>query len=275
MAVIACEGVSYDYAEGARALNGVDLAIEAGEFVAVIGHNGSGKSTLAKHLNALFLPTEGKVTVLGMDSSVEENILPIRQNAGMVFQNPDNQMVTTIVEEDVAFGPENLGVPSEEIRARVDKALAVVGMTEFATFAPHHLSGGQKQRIAIAGVLAMQPQILILDEATAMLDPAGREEILETAIRLNREDGMTLILITHFMEEAARADRIVVVSHGQIAMQGTPAEVFSRGQALDDNGIDAPFPIRLAEKLREGGLDVPDRIDLDALADAICASVMD
>lgn len=271
LAIIRCEGVSYDYSEETRALNGIDLTVARGEFVALIGHNGSGKSTLAKHMNALFVPSEGKVTVLDMDSSIETNILPIRQNAGMVFQNPDNQMVTTIVEEDVAFGPENLGVDSDAIRARVDRALSVVGMSAYATFSPHNLSGGQKQRIAIAGILAMEPQILILDESTAMLDPAGRDEILDTALRLNREDGMTLILITHFMEEAALADRIVVVSDGKITMEGTPQAVFARGAELAAVDLDAPFAVRLAEKLRAGGLNVSDQIDCDALADAICA----
>lgn len=276
MGIIEFQNVCYSYTENERALNDVSLSINQGEFVALIGHNGSGKSTMAKHMNALFVPSGGKVTVLDMDSADDENILPIREHAGMVFQNPDNQMVTTIVEEDVAFGPENLGVPTDEIRSRVDHALSVVNMSEFASFAPHKLSGGQKQRIAIAGVLAMHPDILIFDEATAMLDPNGRKEILETAIRLNKEENITLVLITHFMEEAAFADRIVVVSKGEVAMQGSPAEIFSRSKELEKIGLAVPFGVRLAQNIRDNGIPINDDIlDQEALADAIASLILE
>ena len=208
---------------GGLALENVSLRIRPGEMLALVGHNGSGKSTLAKHLNALLIPTEGQVLVDGMDTRDEKNTLPIRQRVGMVFQNPDNQLVTTIVEEDVGFGPENLGIAPPEIRARVDAALAEVGMTAYADKASHALSGGQKQRIAIAGLLAMEPEVLVLDEATAMLDPAGRDEVLSTVTRLNREKGITVVMITQYMEEAVRADRVAVMAKGKLIMEGPPA----------------------------------------------------
>ena len=213
-----------------NALDGVDLTIEKGSFVVVLGHNGSGKSTLAKHMNAVLVPASGKVLVDGMDTAEEENLLEVRRRVGMVFQNPDNQIVANVVEEDVAFGPENLGVPTEEIRKRVDASLKAVGMEQFADHAPHMLSGGQKQRIAIAGVIAMTPECIVLDESTAMLDPAGRQEVLDTVQYLNRERGITVILITHHMNEAVYADRVVVMDHGKVAMDGTPMEILTQPQ---------------------------------------------
>lgn len=255
------EHVSHRYSEGEErarvALKDVSLTITAGEFVAVIGHNGSGKSTLAKHLNALLLPTEGRVLVKGMDTREMKNLWAIRQTAGMVFQNPDNQIVATAVEEDVAFGPENLGIPPAEIRRRVDEALEIVGMSEFRRVAPHLLSGGQKQRIAIAGVLAMRPEALILDEPTAMLDPSGRREVLETVVRLNREEHITVVYITHFMDEAVRASRVVVMDGGQIVWDGPPREVFTRVAELRKLGLDVPQVTELAQRLRERGVDLP------------------
>ena len=271
--IIRAQDVHYDYEEGDRALDGVTLSIQAGQFVAIIGHNGSGKSTFAKHLNALFAPKSGKVLVLGMDTSQEENLLAVRSHAGMVFQNPDNQMVTTIVEEDVAFGPENLGVPPQEIRRRVDDALQTVGMSSYARHAPHNLSGGQKQRIAIAGVLAMEPDIIVLDESTAMLDPQGREEVLALVHRLNRERGMTVICITHRMEEVTQADQVFVIDHGKVAMQGSPEEIFQQGQALHQLGLEPPFAILLAEALNAQGWALPLCADEGALSDAIAAQL--
>ncbi len=238
-------------------LQGVDLAIEKGSFVAVLGHNGCGKSTLAKHFNTLLLPTGGKVLVADMDTADEDNTYPIRRRVGMVLQNPDNQLVSTIVEEDVAFGPENLGLPPAEIRARVDEALAAVDMTAYKDHAPHRLSGGQKQRIAIAGVLAMHPDCLLLDEPTAMLDPQGRREVLDTVCRLNRENGMTVVLITHYMEEAALADRVVVMDAGRVVLDGTPREVFAQGERLTALGLDVPQPTALCTALHAAGVDVP------------------
>lgn len=238
-------------------LRGVDLSIRKGEFLAVLGHNGSGKSTLAKHLNAILTPTEGRVLVEGLDTSREENLFEIRQRVGMVFQNPDNQMVANIVEEDVAFAPENLGVPPAEIRERVDSALAAVGMEAFRHHAPHMLSGGQKQRIAIAGVLAMRPDLLVLDEPTAMLDPSGRREILETIKDLNRKQGMTVVLITHYMDEAVQADRVVVMDHGQICMEGVPREVFPKVRELKALGLDTPQATELVDWLNRSGAGLP------------------
>jgi len=240
------------------ALSDVTLSIGEGEMLAVVGHNGSGKSTLAKLLNGLLLPTEGTVLVDKMDTKDEEKLLSIRQRVGMVFQNPDNQLVTTIVEEDVAFGPESLGVEPDEIRRRVDGALALVGMTEYAKRAPHMLSGGQKQRIAIAGMLAMNPRVLVLDEATAMLDPEGRKEVLGIVGKLNRERGMTVILITQLMEEAALCGRIAVLSQGSLLMTGTPREVFREGTALQAAGLDVPAMVRLRERLALSGVVLPD-----------------
>ena len=249
----------------------LSLDIEQGSFVAVLGHNGCGKSTLAKHLNAILLPEGGTVTVYGLDTKQEENLLAIRQQVGMVFQNPDNQIVTTIVEEDVAFGPENLGVHPEEIRRRVNEALKAVGMEKYARSAPHMLSGGQKQRIAIAGMLAMEPEVLVLDEATAMLDPQGRREVLDIVGRLNRERGMTVVMITQYMEEALSADRVIVMAEGRLITQGTPREVFSRGRELRANGLDLPPIAMLRDKLIDGGMNIPaDVITAEELADAIC-----
>ena len=256
------------------ALGGVDLNIEKGSFVVVLGHNGSGKSTLAKHFNAVLLPTGGKVWVEGMDTAEEALLLKIRRRVGMVFQNPDNQIVANVVEEDVAFAPENLGVPPEEIRRRVDEALAVVGMEKFVRHAPHLLSGGQKQRVAIAGVIAMEPECIVLDEATAMLDPMGREEVLSTAHRLNREKGITVILITHHMNEAEEADRVIVMNDGQVAMDGSPQEVFCQVEKLRALGLTVPDTVELLYELRQSGWDVPlDALTVEACADAVAAAM--
>lgn len=253
-----------------RALDDVSLSIERGEFVAIIGTNGSGKSTLAKHFNVLLQPTEGTVTVCGFDTLDDEHIWNIRQHVGMVFQNPDNQIVAAVVEEDVAFGPENLGVPSVEIRKRVDDALAAVNMTEYAEHGPHLLSGGQKQRIAIAGVLAMKPDCIVLDEPTAMLDPKGRLEVLETIHRLNKEEGITIVIITHFMEEAVTADRVVVMKNGVKLQEGTPREIFTQVDTLKDLGLDVPVAAEVASKLIQKGVDIPkDIITNDELGDAL------
>ncbi len=255
------------------ALRGVDLTIEKGSFVVVLGHNGSGKSTLAKTFNAVLLPTGGKVYVEGMDTLDEGLLLAVRQRVGMVFQNPDNQIVANVVEEDVAFAPENLGVPSEEIRRRVDDALRTVGMYDFVRHAPHLLSGGQKQRIAIAGVLAMEPECIVLDEATAMLDPVGRKEVLSTVHRLNREKGITVVLITHHMNEAEEADRVIVMDDGKVAMDGTPAEVFTQVSDLRHMGLTVPDTVDLLDRLRRCGIDVPlDALTVEACADAIAAA---
>ncbi len=267
------DDVHYDYEEGDNALDGINMHIRRGQFVAVIGHNGSGKSTLAKHINALFVPRSGQVVVVGLDSADPEMTLCIREHAGMVFQNPDNQMVTTIVEEDVAFGPENLGVPSEEIRRRVDSALDAVGMRDYARHAPHNLSGGQKQRIAIAGVLAMEPDIVVLDESTAMLDPQGRDEVLGIMHRLHREKGITVVAITHQMEEAVQSDWVIVVDHGKIAMQGKPEEIFLRVEELYALGLEPPFSIRLAWELNQQGWQLPLEADVDRFADALAAAI--
>ena len=255
------ENVCYQYDEDdVAAVDHVSLNVEKGSFVAVLGHNGSGKSTLAKLMNALYLPTEGRVLVCGLDTAQDEEVWHVRRHAGMVFQNPDNQIVANVVREDVAFGLENLGVPHEDMIPRIDAALAAVRMTERASFAPHMLRGGQKQRVAVAGVLAMQPEVMILDEATAMLDPAGRADVLATVRKLNRDQGMTVIWITHFMEEAAVADRVVVLDKGKIALDGTPAEVFSQVQKVKALGLDVPPMAELAMRLRAGGLSLPDGI---------------
>ncbi len=256
------------------ALGGVTLSIERGSFVVVLGHNGSGKSTLAKTLNGVLLPCGGQVLVEGMDTRDEAKLLAIRQRVGMVFQNPDNQIVANVVEEDVAFAPENLGVPTEEIRRRVDDALAAVGMSEFVRHAPHLLSGGQKQRIAIAGVLAMEPACIVLDEATAMLDPVGRREVLSTVHRLNREKGITVVLITHHMDEAEEADRVVVMDGGKVAMDGTPREVFTQVDALRSMGLTVPDTVDLLDRLRRDGVDVPlDALTVEECADAVFAAM--
>lgn len=263
----------YTDAEGreVRALNGIDLDIPEGEFIAIIGANGSGKSTLARHLNALLLPTSGKCIVDGMDTTDEKHLWDIRQHVGMVFQNPDNQIVAAIVEEDVAFGPENVGVPGSEIKQRVDQALAAVGMTDYAKHAPHLLSGGQKQRIAIAGVLALEPRVIVLDEPTAMLDPQGRQEIVRTVKRLNREKGITIVYITHYMTEALEADKIVVMEKGNICFTGTPHEVFSRVDELEKVGLEAPLAAKIAAELRKSGIKLPKEIITDEeLAEALC-----
>ena len=252
------------------ALKDVNVAIEKGSFTVVLGHNGSGKSTLAKHMNAVLLPCGGNVYVEGRDTRDESLLLEIRRRVGMVFQNPDNQIVANVVEEDVAFAPENLGVPSEEIRARVDDALAAVGMSEFTRHAPHLLSGGQKQRVAIAGVIAMAPECIVLDEATAMLDPVGRREVLSTIRRLNAERGMTVVLITHHMDEAEHADRVIVMNDGCLAMDGTPREVFARVEELRALGLAAPSTVELLYELNQRGCHLPlDAITVDECADAI------
>ena len=255
------EDVSYQYEPDARpAVSHVTLEVERGSFVAVLGHNGSGKSTLAKLMNALFLPTEGRVLVCGMDTLTEERVWNIRRHAGMVFQNPDNQIVANVVREDVAFGLENLGVPQDEMVCRVEAALSAVRMSEFAETAPHMLSGGQKQRVAIAGALAMEPELIIMDEATAMLDPSGRAEVLATVRKLNREKGMTVVWITHFMEEAAIADRLIVMNDGSVALEGTPRQVFSRVNEIKALGLDVPPMAELAQTLRERGMPLPEGI---------------
>ena len=264
---------TYPDAESERehiVFDGLNLSIEAGSFVAVLGHNGCGKSTLAKHFNAILLPTGGSVTVYGMDTKDEELLLAIRQAVGMVFQNPDNQIVSNVVEEDVAFAPENLGVPSDEIQRRVDAALKTVGMYEYRAHAPQLLSGGQKQRVAIAGVLAMKPKCIVLDEPTAMLDPQGRREVIETVERLNREEGMTVVLITHHMDEATHAGRVVAMNDGKIVADGTPAEVFSQVELLRSVGLSVPETTELLYALRADGFDLP----LDALSIDQCAQAL-
>ena len=243
--------------EKVAALKNVNIEINKGDFVAVLGHNGSGKSTFAKHINALVQPTGGTLWVDDMDTKNDELVWEIRQTAGMVFQNPDNQLVATVVEEDIAFGPENMGVEPKEIRKRVDEALATVRMSEYATHTPSKLSGGQKQRIAIAGVLAMKPQCIVLDEPTAMLDPVGRRDVMETIERLNREEGITMILITHYMDEAVRADKVFVIDDGDLVMQGTPKEIFSQVETLQKYGLDVPQVTEVAYLLRKEGIDLP------------------
>ena len=256
------------------ALEDVSLSIEKGSFVVVLGHNGSGKSTLAKHMNAVLLPSGGTVYVEGMDTKDEALLLEIRRRVGMVFQNPDNQIVANVVEEDVAFAPENLGVPSDEIRQRVDDALAAVGMSEFTRHAPHLLSGGQKQRVAIAGVIAMAPECIVLDEATAMLDPSGRREVLSAIRALNRERGITVVLITHHMDEAMDADRLIVMNDGRLVMDGAPAEVFTQVDALRAMGLAAPDTVELLYGLRQSGMDVPlTALTVDDCAAAICKAL--
>ena len=273
--LIEIQNASYAYEDAAvKALNNVSLTINDGEFVAVVGHNGSGKSTLAKHLNALLLPTEGKVLVDGMDTADEADTLSIRQRVGMVFQNPDNQLVTTIVEEDVAFGPENIGVPGNEIRTRVDRALAAVGMEKYAHSAPNMLSGGQKQRIAIAGMLAMQPKVLVLDEATAMLDPKGRRDIIDLVTKLHRENGITVVMITQYMEEAIGADRVAVMSGGELILEGTPKEVFGQDELLHKHRLDVPVMQQLANRLNAHGANLSKCIlSVEEMAQAICLSL--
>ena len=242
------------------ALDHVDLRVEPGEFIAILGHNGSGKSTLAKHINALLTASEGAIWVDGMDVSEEENVIPVRKSAGMVFQNPDNQIIASVVEEDVAFGPENIGVPTDEIWARVEKSLKNVGMTKYRTHSPNKLSGGQKQRVAIAGVMAMEPKCIVFDEPTAMLDPNGRKEVLKAAHELNREKGVTVILITHYMEEVVDADYVYVMEAGKIIMDGKPREIFSHVEELKKHRLDVPQMTLLAHELRKAGLPIPQGI---------------
>lgn len=242
------------------ALDHVDLRVEPGEFIAILGHNGSGKSTLAKHINALLTASEGTIWVDGMDVSEEENVIPVRKSAGMVFQNPDNQIIASVVEEDVAFGPENIGVPTDEIWARVEKSLKNVGMTKYRTHSPNKLSGGQKQRVAIAGVMAMEPKCIVFDEPTAMLDPNGRKEVLKAAHELNREKGVTVILITHYMEEVVDADYVYVMEAGKIIMDGKPREIFSHVEELKKHRLDVPQMTLLAHELRKAGLPIPQGI---------------
>ncbi|MCI7227652.1 MAG: energy-coupling factor transporter ATPase [Lachnospiraceae bacterium] len=243
-----------------RAVDEVSLDVQPGQFIAILGHNGSGKSTLAKHLNAILLPTEGTVYVDGKDTRDEEKIKEIRQTAGMVFQNPDNQIIGTVVDEDVAFGPENMGVPSEEIEKRVEEGLKTVEMWEYRSHSPNKLSGGQKQRVAIAGVVAMHPKCIVLDEPTAMLDPIGRKEVIQAAWKLNKEEHVTIILITHYMEEVTSADQVIVMDQGKVLMQGTPKEVFSRVEELKEHRLDVPQVTMLAHELRKSGLNIPEGI---------------
>ena len=277
-AIIETKDLTFSYPadegeEPVPALRGVDLAIERGSFVVVLGHNGSGKSTLAKTFNGVLLPTGGHVYVDGMDTADEDKLLAIRRTVGMVFQNPDNQIVANVVEEDVAFAPENLGVPTDEIRRRVDEALRLVDMSAFVRHAPHLLSGGQKQRIAIAGVIAMEPACIVLDEATAMLDPVGRREVLTAVHRLNRERGTTVVLITHHMNEAEDADRVIVMDDGRVAMDGTPREIFTRVEELRAMGLTVPDTVDLLDRLRRDGWDVPlDALTAEACADAVFAA---
>ena len=275
MEAVHFENVKYTYTENGRkfAVNGVTLSIREGEFVAVLGRNGSGKSTLAKLVNALLTPTSGKVEVFGMDTSDSKKTFEIRKSAGMVFQNPDNQMVASIVEDDVAFGPENIGVKREEIGERIAFALNAVGMSEYRKSTPTRLSGGQKQRIAIAGVLAVKPKIMILDESTAMLDPRGRREVMDVVKRLNKEEGITVILITHFMEEALEADRAIVMHQGEIVMQGTPEEIFTRSDELEIYNLTLPRAAAIAKKLAEGGMPVKTAFRAETVAEEICESL--
>ncbi|MDO5095537.1 MAG: energy-coupling factor transporter ATPase [Peptostreptococcaceae bacterium] len=271
--VIKIENLVYQYDDNKNknAVDDLSIRIQKGEFVVIIGHNGSGKSTLAKHLNGIFLPTSGDVYVNGMNTKDDDKIWEIRQNAGMVFQNPDNQIVATVVEDDVAFGPENLGVEKQEIRRRVDEALELVRMSEFAKRAPFNLSGGQKQRVAIAGIIAMSPDCIIFDEPTAMLDPRGRKEVLETIIRLNKEEGKTIIHITHFMDEATEADRVIVMEEGKMVMEGRPREIFSRVDELKQLGLDVPQMTELAHELIREGVNLSkDILTVEEMVENIC-----
>ena len=268
MSIIEFENVHFTYpGDQMESLCGVDLKIEAGSFVAVLGHNGSGKSTLAKHMNGILVPTEGRVLVKGIDSADESRLIELRRKVGMVFQNPDNQIVANVVEDDVAFAPENLGIEPKEIRRRVDEALKLVDMYELRRHAPHLLSGGQKQRVAIAGVIAMEPEIIVLDEPTAMLDPLGREEVISTVTRLCREKGMTVVLITHHMDECVGADRLIVMSNGSIVADGKPAEVFADMELMEREGLTVPETTRLLYDLKQRGMDLPlTALDVDSCA---------
>ncbi len=282
MEMIKAENLSYEYIkvtetekgtkeEKILALNHVNLSIEQGSFVAVLGHNGSGKSTFAKHINALVRPTEGVLWVNGYDTQNEELIWDIRQSAGMVFQNPDNQLVATVVEEDIAFGPENMGVPSEQIRKRVEDALNAVGMLEYKQHSPAKLSGGQKQRIAIAGVLAMKPKCIVFDEPTAMLDPVGRKDVMNTILQLNKEEGMTIVLITHYMDEAVKAEKVFVIDDGNMVLEGTPKEVFPQVETLKSYGLDVPQVTETAYELKKMGISISqDILTVEEMVGAIC-----
>ncbi len=285
--ILKTEDLSFTYVDDEKAilsdehpaLSGVNLAIKHGEYVAVLGHNGSGKSTLAKLINLILIPTEGRIYVDGVDVSrediSEDEIFQVRKNIGMVFQNPDNQLVATVVEEDVAFGPENLGLPREEIRKRVDDALHMVGMTEYARHAPHKLSGGQKQRVAIAGIIAMKPKCIIFDESTAMLDPIGRREVVEIMERLNRNEGITVINITHYMDEAARADRVIVMNDGVVVMDSDAKSVFERTDELHLIGLEAPQGLELVGELRSAGVEIPDSVlGIEECTDAIFEAIL-
>ena len=273
--IISVEHLAYSYpgvddTPGVAVFEDMNLKVEEGSFVAILGSNGCGKSTLAKHFNSILLPSGGKVWVCGMDTADDERLIAIRRNVGMVFQNPDNQIVANVVEEDVAFGPENLGISSAEIRRRVDNALRQVGMSHYAQHAPHLLSGGQKQRIAIAGVIAMEPKCIVLDEPTAMLDPRGRREVMETITRLNQEKGITVVLITHHMDESDKSQRVVVMHKGKVAADGAPREVFTRVDLLHELGLAAPETVELCHELNKQGLDLP----LDRLTEAECAKAL-
>lgn len=280
MEIIKARKLKYDYlkydengqaSESQTAVENVDLDIQPGQFISILGHNGSGKSTLAKHMNALLIPTEGTIWVDGMDTAMEPELWKIRQKAGMVFQNPDNQIIGTVVEEDVGFGPENLGIPTEGIWSRVNKSLEAVGMTAFRHRSPNKLSGGQKQRVAIAGVMAMQPKCIIMDEPTAMLDPNGRKEVLEAVHELNRREGITVILITHYMEEVIDSDRVFVMDQGHVVMQGTPREIFSRVEELKAYRLDVPQVTLVAYELKKAGIPLPEGIlTTKELVDALC-----
>ena len=282
MEMIKAENLSYEYIkvtetekgtkeEKILALNHVNLSIEQGSFVAVLGHNGSGKSTFAKHINALVRPTEGVLWVNGYDTQNEELIWDIRQSAGMLFQNPDNQLVATVVEEDIAFGPENMGVPSEQIRKRVEDALNAVGMLEYKQHSPAKLSGGQKQRIAIAGVLAMKPKCIVFDEPTAMLDPVGRKDVMNTILQLNKEEGMTIVLITHYMDEAVKAEKVFVIDDGNMVLEGTPKEVFPQVETLKSYGLDVPQVTETAYELKKMGISISqDILTVEEMVGAIC-----
>ncbi|NDO46048.1 energy-coupling factor transporter ATPase [Clostridium sp. MD294] len=282
MEMIKAENLSYEYIkvietekgtkeEKILALNHVNLSIQQGSFVAVLGHNGSGKSTFAKHINALVRPTEGVLWINGYDTQKEELIWDIRQSAGMVFQNPDNQLVATVVEEDIAFGPENMGIPSEQIRKRVDDALNAVGMLEYKQHSPAKLSGGQKQRIAIAGVLAMKPKCIVFDEPTAMLDPVGRKDVMDTILQLNKEEGMTIVLITHYMDEAVKAEKVFVIDDGNMVLEGTPKEVFPQVETLKSYGLDVPQVTETAYELKKMGINISqDILTVEEMVGAIC-----
>jgi energy-coupling factor transport system ATP-binding protein len=273
--MITAENLKYEYSTHSGstnlALDDINIAIKKGEFVAVLGHNGSGKSTLAKHFNALLLPVGGVVYVKGMNTKEETLLWDIRQTAGMVFQNPDNQIVATIVEEDVAFGPENLGIEPSEIRKRVDEAIKTVEMTEYTTHSPHLLSGGQKQRVAIAGIIAMKPECIILDEPTALLDPSGRKEVMDTIIRLNKEEGITIILITHYMDEAIKADKIYVMKNGRVIMEGKPKDIFKEVEAVKNAGLDVPQVTELSYRLSREGIKLPtDILTVEEMVVELC-----